>query len=309
MAIKDIVTRGYATGGTSPTVPDVELVVLGVPLQTDVCREVVCGYACEWIFDRLLTYPSIKGTTRVEWTLHPRFDGAEPYTYQLQFGRTGNPLANDWVNVGGAQVGGTFLLDTVPRVYGKFQWSHYRLLLTPATADVTYASRPQTLMGRLGKRDWLRAKETRRLENLRLQAEAGADGYLLKRRHFGTPCDCLDELTAEIRKPQHETCYGTGFVGGYFAPYPCFYVDMGLNKHRLHLDGDRGSVNDEPVITGRAVNDPQVMSYDVWVEKDTDIRWIVHHVAHIVEIRGLPVVVGLQLKQAPFSDIVYSFPI
>lgn len=283
-------------------------IILGVPGETDLCREIVCGSDCEWIFDRLDIYPTISGGTRVEWILHPRFGGAEPYTYQIQFGRTGNPLANDWTDVGNAQQGGTFLTDPLQRVYGKFQWTHYRVLLTTRD-NITYASKPQSLLGRLDKRDWLRAREIKRLENKRLQHEAGTKGWLLKRRHFGAPCTCLDELTEEIRDPECTLCYGTGILNGYFDPYPCFFVEMGLTKHRLHLDPNRGSVNDEPVIACRLVNDPQVMSYDVFVEEDTDIRWFMHQIVSRVEVRGMPVVVDVEFRQAPFSDIVYRVPI
>jgi hypothetical protein len=280
-------------------------VILGVPVQTDLCRDIVCGANCEWIFARVMTSPGITGGTRIEWTIHPQFDGEAPYTYQVQVGRTGNPLADDWVDIGG-EISDTYYMDLIQRVYGKFNWTHYRVILT--TADgYRYASKPQPTHGRLTKSDWLRAREIKRLELLRLQKEAGAVGYLLKRRLFGESCSCLDELTGEIRNPQCGSCYGTGFVGGYFDPYPCFYVEMGLNQHRTHSDDSRGTVNDLPVILGRMINDPQIFSYDVFVEADTDLRWCLHRIKSVVEIRGLPLILQVEMRQLPFSDPAYLF--
>lgn len=283
--------------------------VLGQPRENgDVCHGGTCRLDCEWIFARLLIYPGIRRETRVEWVLHPQFSGPEPYTYQLQVGRTGLPHADDWTNLGDPVSGATYLIDLPQRVYGKFQWTHYRLLLTDA-GGTTYASAPHNCLGRLTRSDWLQVRELKRLEQLRLKREAGTEGYLLKRRLFGAYCDCTDPLTQEVRDAQCPTCFGTGFVGGYFDAYPCFYVELAEGNQRGHLDPMRGSVDDLPVVKGRMVNDPQVFSYDIFVQKNSDIRWLVHELESKVEMRGLPVIVEATLRQLPFSNVAYDVPI
>lgn len=280
------------------------ITVLGKPqVPTAPCGELRCGPGCEWIFSRVEVTPRIRGGSRIEWTLHPQFRDPGPYTYRVQAGRTGNPYASDWETVSDLQVIDTYMLD------GKLPRSHYRVLLTTAEG-VTYASRPQHTLGSFdNKRDWLRAREIKRREQLRLQAKAGEEGYLLKRRHYGEPCSCLDRLTAEVRDSECTICYGTGIVGGYYPAYPCFYAELGLNRVRAHLDETRGSVDDLPRVRGRMLNDPQVYSYDVFVSKDTDIRWFIHQISSKVEIRGVSLVIDTELRQIPFSHVIYQFPL
>ena len=271
-------------------------------------KESHCGPTCEWIFERVRVSPLIRGGTRVEWQIHPQFADAPPHTFTLQFGRTSNPLADDWCDVGDPVEETFFLYDSVQRVYGKFQWGHYRIKLE--SYRNIYYSKPQHMLGNLAKGDWNKTRAIVREEERRLQMVAGAEGYLLKRKLFGTECTCRDHQTREIRNAQCATCYGTGFVGGYYEPYPCFYVELDKTSHRSHLDPNRGTVDDMPVVGSRMLNVPQVFSLDVWVEKDTDFRWMIHTVKSGVEYKGQPLVLDpVELRLLPYSHPVYAFPI
>lgn len=261
---------------------------------------------CAWIFGNIRVWPIIEGGSRVEWTMHSSFSDAGPYVYQLQAGRTGSNDADDWVNIGLPVTNACYAIDPEKRVYGKSQWTHYRLLLT--TADGTYTSAPQPATGVLAKQDRLLAREIERKELLRLKKGAGQFGYLLKRRLFGTACSCRDYITEETTNPACELCYGTGFTGGYFEPVD-YWAELTQRKHRNHIEDPRGTVDDSPRARLRGLNSPQVFSYDVWVDKDTDFRWIIHEVSHLVEVRGVPIIIGAEARLAPFSDVVYKFPV
>jgi hypothetical protein len=289
-----------AVGDTSPSIPT---------SSNDDCV-LHCGPTCEWIFDRIRVYPQIDGGTRVEWTIHPQFSDPSPYIFQLQVGRTSNPSADDWENVGSSVVDTYFAVDSSRRIYGKFQWTHYRVILITSTAS--YASKPQHAYGNLKKRDWLRSREIARLEQKRLRKEAGQEGYLLKRKLFGTVCaECTDTITGEVRNAQCVTCLGTGLVGGYYAPVECFYAELSPHGTRSELDAQaRGTINDLPRVHARMLNVPQVFSYDIWVDKDSDFRWIIHSIQNAVEIRGVPIVLHpVELRLAPYSHPVYSIDI
>lgn len=263
--------------------------------------------SCNWIFGQTRVWPLINGGSRVEWSMHPRFSDDGPYTYQLQAGRTGSNTADDWVNVGLPVENACYAIDADKRVYGKTQWTHYRIQLT--TADGTYTSDPQPATGVLSKSDMLLAREIERKETLRLRKQAGQQGYLLKRRLFGTACTCRDTMTGETLNPGCATCYGTAFVGGYFAPVE-YWVEAQPHKHRTHIDDNgRGTVDDGPRTVFRAINSPQVFSYDVWVDRDTDQRWILHEITNVVEIRGVPIIVAIEGRLAPFSHPIYSLEI
>ena len=263
--------------------------------------------SCDWVFGRLRVFPLTEGGTRVEWALHPQFADATPHSFQLQMGQTGSNDSDDWCDVGLPVTNAFYALDDSKRVYGKFQWTHYRVVLT--TPAGTYTSKPVPAMGDLDQRFWLRAKDIVRRESLMLRKESGSPGYLLKRRHTGTVCDCVDDMTGEPRKHNCELCYGTGFVSGYYDPVECFFVELDLQKFRNHLDDSRGTVQDGPRVYGRMINDPQVFSYDVWVDKSTDYRWMIHEIVPIVEVQGVPLVLKAEMRLLPFTHPVYTIEI
>lgn len=269
-----------------------------------------CQEDCSWVFDRIFVWPQIAaGETRVEWSLHPGFNTAGPYVFQLQVGRTGMNTSDDWTNVGAPVTDTFYALDDTQRVYGKFQWTHYRIKLTVG-GDIYYST-PVSPLGNLTFQDWNRARDILRQEKVRFRQSAGQEGYLLKRRLYGEPCSCLNPMTGEVQKPHHEECYGTGIVGGYFEPFPCFYVDQAITSHRSHLDGGagRGTIDDLPVVQGRMLASPQVFSYDVWVDRDSDRRWMLHEIRSIAEVRGVPLVVAAEMRLLPFTHPVYKIAI
>lgn len=266
-----------------------------------------CAPSCEQVFERLAVYHAIRGQSTVEWELKPTFKDPGPYTFQLQVGRTGSNLADDWANVGDTVVNDTIATDEDQRVWGNVLWTHYRVkLVTPVAV---YYSQPEPVWGRLSRLDWRRSKEIRRKEELRFRkTPAGTEGYLLKRKIYGERCDCIDPMTYECRNPQHADCFGTGIVGGYFTAIPCSYVEFMLRSQRTHKDMTRGTVNDVNV-PARMLYWPQLNSYDVWVNKYTDERWKIHEISSIVEIRGIPIVANVGLRLVPFGDVIYDVPL
>jgi len=227
--------------------------------------------------------------------------------YQLQTGRTGNNSADDWVNVGLPVTNGCFAVDPEQRVYGKTQWTHYRVVLT--TANDIYVSDPQPATGALDKESRLLVKEIERKELLRLKKAAGQEGVLLKRRLFGAPCDCRDYMTEEATNSDCPECFGTGFVGGYFEPVE-YWAELTTHGHDSKQSPEgRGTVDDATRVRLRGLNSPQVFSYDVWVAKHNDYRWILRQIGNVVEVRGVPVVISAEARLAPFSHPVYKIEV
>ncbi len=243
----------------------------------------------------------------MEWVLHPLFTDPQTHTFQLQAGRTGLQQANDWENVGLAVEDAFFAIDDSQRLYGQTPWTHYRIKLT--TPLGIYFSRPEPVWGYLSRRDWLKWKNLLRQWDFQFKkGPGGQEGYLLKRRLYGARCSCLDPRTLEVMKPQHEECYGTGFDGGYFDALPCSYAELGLRLTRERLDGQRGTTNDL-VVPAKMLSVPQLMDKDVWVDKDTDVRYFISGIQNLAEMRGVPVSVQVNLKPAPLSHVIYKFPI
>ena len=59
----------------------------------------------------------------------------------------------------------------------------------------------------------------------------------------------------------------------------------------------------------RVVLIPQVDTYDVFVEEETDYRYYVNLTKQVAAHRGVPLVAQCVLKRAPVSDPVYDIPV
>ena len=282
----------------------------------DNCGGDACPSAdCAWVFGRIRVRPTIRFGTWVEFQLHPQFADPGPYTYQLQVGHTGTNRADDWANVGLPVAGDiNHLVDDTQRVYGKTQWTHYRIKLT-TPAGVFYST-PMHCWGDLPFRFWrLVANRERQYLKQFQTTPRGQEGYLLKRRLVGETPEAgqgvIDYLTGEVVNPQAEETVGTEFVGGYYLPIPCIWADVGLKLRReqIELQSGRGTVNDGFKTKAVMLARPQLDSYDVWVAKSTDLRWEIHTIEHIEEISGVPVVVSCEFRLLPFGHPVYKYEI
>jgi len=270
----------------------------------------VCPDECAWIFDRVRVTPTIKHGARVEWALHPQFTDAGPYTFQLQVGTTGLGVADDWVDVGLPAVDTFFLLDDTPRIFGKTQWIHYRVKLT--TSEGVYYSTPQHAWGDLNFKYWHKLRNVMRLWGVKFQkTHAGQNGYLLKRKVTGEQPEpgqgTIDFLTHELVDQHDPAVAGTEYLGGYYDPVPCVYAQLERVIRREHLD--KHGMENKIQVGAYMLAVPQIDSYDVWVDKDTDFRWFIHTIKHLVEVQGVPAVLQVELRLAEFTDHVYDIEI
>ena len=87
------------------------------------------------------------------WSLVDTFLDPSPLQFTLQVGTTANQDADDWTDVGLPVVDQFVAFDPEQRVWGKTNWTHYRVRLV--TSLGTYYSLPTGGMGTLDRRSWL----------------------------------------------------------------------------------------------------------------------------------------------------------
>jgi len=270
----------------------------------------VCPPACESVFDRVVVSHLVQGPTRVAWELLDTFTDPGPLTFQLQVGRTANNDADDWEDVGLPVTDQYFALDAEQRVWGKLNFTHYRVLVTSSLGS--YLSAPVFGMGVLDRRMWRIAREKARvkLKNYK-KGEAGRRGFLLKRRWVGQDCPtCLDPITKDVRNPDCPDCYGTGKKCGYYYPMSCVWAEVSPRTRRTQLDGGqfRGTI-DDIVVQARMLMTELMGENDVWVADVTDDRYYVHEIQHTDEVRGVPIEAMVTLRPIPFSSSIYGIQI
>lgn len=249
------------------------------------------------------------GGSRITWDLDRAFDDDGPYVFQLQFSHSGIATGGDWVDVGPPAEDVLYLLDPDQRLWGAgLTTAHYRILLT--TADASYTSQAAPLFGRLDMRSWSMVREMLRKEQLMLRQFVGQNGSLLRARRYGTICSCTDAYTGEIGNSTCTICYGNKYEGGFYPPVPLRFANPANTDAEEKVEYNEGTGTVRRVtVFGRVTADVVVASRDVWVSEGEDERFYVHKVKEVASFRGQPIIYLLELRRAPESDIIYSFPV
>ena len=138
--------------------------------------------------------------------------------------------------------------------------------------EIGVAVRPKN-----NRRKRLLRRKILRDQYLGLRHFNGVDAKVLKRRHFGTRCtDCSDSLTDHIVIYNCSTCYGTGWVGGFFTPITT-YVKMSPAPTRVDATELGNTTQRETKL--QMLSYPKIENGDLIVELDMNRRWLVSHVA------------------------------
>jgi hypothetical protein len=278
-----------------------------LPVQPLPASDPCTTYGFDNPFRRVFADYLIDGGARVFWELRPQFYVPLPQTFQLQVGSTADQAADDWQPVGLPVVNTFTASDPTRRALGKQLTVHYRVQVIDGNGNV-WLSPASTVMGQMGVREWLWARDLIRRETLRLRKWAGLKGFLLKRRRDGPAClGCIDPETNSVIDSQCPVCFGSRFLGGYFTAVPCQLFDTG-NASRSELrqtDSPKGTVADV-VMQGRVLGTIQLVTNDVWVDTSSDLRYWIEEVSVPARIRGVPIIQEIKLSQFSLSDVIYN---
>lgn len=258
------------------------------------------------VFERVWVDNMFKGNTVIYWLVAPQLTDPGPWIFQAQWGRTIN---DQWTDISTVPVrDGYFTIDPSSHLYGKQIDLYYRVRLVTG-AGRTFYSDPARADGGLPQRDWCIAREIIRKEYLNFMKNPdGIKTCLLKRRNWGDRClHSTDHDTGEMTKPNCAICYDTGIVEGYYPPVE--YWILNSQRTQRIMRGDQQGMVGNITMQARAVAYPYVDSGDVLVSADNDRRWFVNTVNKATFIRTKPIILQLELRLAPASNIIYDFPL
>lgn len=256
-------------------------------------------------FEQVDVTHSVPGGTLVEWVLKAGFCEPEPYVFQLQAADTDAASVN-WQNVGNPVSNVFYAYDNAQRSFGKELTSYYRVQLVTAW-NHTYYSEPVPAAGQLSRHEWGYAREIIRKERLN-QRRTAVPGWLFKAKRAGTICPiCVDPDLGQPTNSKCRTCYGLRIQGGYY-PGVEDYAALLPVEHDLKRNLQKGPMDESVVIRARMLASPYPAREDVWVNRYSDERYLVRKVTDKSELRGIPLIVEVELRLAPFDDVVYSLP-
>lgn len=268
------------------------------------------------LFGDMRVAPAPTGGRMISWEMACGFNEPLPHVFQLQVGRQdlssfnndGAGRVDDWTNVGSPTSSTFYVIDTEKRLFGKTADLFYRIQLTTGNGQVLYSD-PVGVNGHFDPRDAYIVEEMIRKEKLRNKGQVGVEGYLLKAYRYGPPCPvCTDPVTGEVTNSHCITCYGTGFQGGYFQPLPGVFavIDGAATREALNPQTNMS----KPVqVMARMLAQPMLNSLDVFVEKYSNKRHFIHTIKVAGQHKGIPIILQVELRLAPYSDVIYSIPI
>lgn len=261
-----------------------------------------------YAFSSVTAYITPTEETVVEWRLSDSFRFGDPTS--LMFFVEWAPSGGDWTRLNAASpVTNTCLyLDTVKRRCGLKNLIYYRVVAEDGATE--YISKPAHTMGVWSDHDRLVARDVLRKEYLRLKQYAAPLGNLIKRRERGKKCtQCADpDIPGEPVSSLCDTCYGTGFVHGYYAGIPMYVSTEQLPASREDVSLPFG--NQDTVAKGfRTVAFPRLSAYDIWIQEGSNQRYVFRVVKVEVEVKGVPLVYTGDMRLIPAAHIEYSVPL
>lgn len=111
-------------------------------------------------------------------------------------------------------------------------------------------------------------------QSLMLQRYNGKPALHFARKKFGDRCpDCYDEIYQKSMKPKCKKCFGTTFIGGYYAPIKIY---INTNKQTKAIDKSENGVNENGELSGWTSNKSIIEPDDLIVFlKKTSERYLV----------------------------------
>lgn len=134
----------------------------------------------------------------------------------------------------------------------------------------------------------------------------GTPAAFLKRRAWGERCPrCFDKVAREVVRAACTTCWGTGFVGGYWAP-TLLWARRGTGQSSTQVTPEQTSdANDTKIYLPDM---PGMERDDVVVFLDDDRRFRIEEQAQ-TEIKLAAVHQLLAAKEVPRDHVLYRLPV
>lgn len=171
-------------------------------------------------------------------------------------------------------------------------------------------SPPMDSRGGMDRRRYLQYREILRRWRLHFNKTNCLDGWLVRRKFFGTRCpECANELVSSPSSGECTTCFGTGISGGYF-PAVLTKADWsaGVSPRTSNAISKESPGPQAPQkLKIKIPCTPDAKSEDVWLDKGTGIYYLVEAVEPEMWC-GSVITQTAQISRLPAHHPVYKLP-
>jgi hypothetical protein len=187
------------------------------------------------------------------------------------------------------------------RVRAQYREEAKRTVDGSSTDTVT----PELGGARLSAAPDLTALEMARLSNLRLQEFSGRVMWVYPRKTTGAYCPvCLDKVLQRRTRGNCAPCFGTGWIGGYYAPVRSYGTVLTPDERSNSASFSAFQAQDTLLLFG---NYPELFEGDVVLEAE-NVRWRVGET--ITKVKKSRALVRQQaaIHEISKGDVEYSLP-
>lgn len=223
-----------------------------------------------------------------------------PYTSSEQI-----PGENQWTAISPQLVNTFAWVSDFKPVYTKNFSTCYRVSLTTGNNKKFY-SEPHTVFSDIDRDSWMIIKEIQRKEVLHMRNMAGVPCKLYQVKQTGIKCThCTSPDTGEILDASCPWCLGTGKIGGYHGPYPCWGKFDVFQRQRTYGESEIGTMTDVRLSYVRLIGNPYIFMKDILVDTSSDRRYRIYKVEPELEIRRIIVIQRLFIDELSPQDVAY----
>ena len=249
-------------------------------------------------FNKVHVYPGYAAGFVWTWELRPDFHDSAPWNFTVQQSQDSK---GPWTNLSPALENVYLWAESGKRLVNKDFTLAFRVLL--ATADGIYESHVVKPYGDLDRREYLIARDIMRRELLQQRKLAGRRSQIWQKSVTGPDCDnCLDPVSRRPTDSNCRVCMGTGRMYPYHGPY-LVWATYSTSNRRAETEASGRSRRYQFEV--RMIGAPYMKNDDIVINTDTDKRYRVDAVQHLMEVRGIPVAQTMGVLELPVTDPVY----
>lgn len=213
---------------------------------------------------------------------------------------------NDWSEIGFVE-GSNHFEDTALITGGKFVETYYRIILQFKGAR--YDSAVASTFGQVSRQEFATARYIINLEYKDLQQRTPV--FIFKQKVTAPDCPtCTDSTGQSIGISLCETCFGTGFDGGYWRPPTASFMRVTNISPKMQNNSQEGVGAEDPVYFKiRTLAFPGLDADDMIVDPKSDRRFLVEQ-SDVAYLNGkVPTVTNASLVLLRRTDVRYKLPI
>ena len=254
-----------------------------------------------------MAYPDYWKGHSFFWTIDSHSNPVLPITFEVEQSIDPGGDDTEWVSLSGPLVNQvSWQANWFPEQPRKSRYV-YRVTATDSNGEIWH-SQGTSLYGDLGRTDYCIARTLMRTEVVAMKTRSGIPMHLYYADPRQGKCThCADPVTGISNDPDCPYCHGTGYEAGYYGPVKMWGIFTGDNSSVDFKAGQVINIKDPAYFTVKVIGSPIIREKEsFFVDLHNNKRYDIHKVVSVVELRRIPVIQHITVKEIPKDDPRYD---